>query len=324
MPITPKANLLRALYHAEPDHVPWAGEGALRLVDHVGRKPPRSGADEWGVTWAPLPTSYQVGAGEPAESYPVAHPASTAAEALALPFPDPAAPGLFAGLLDGIDRSEDARRGPARRRAVRSIRAVVGDARRHDRAAEGTATSAPASLTASPSIMSASRGGYLAAGVEAGWLADDYAGDGGPLISPALWRKLVLPAIARIIAVYREAGAPVFFHTCGRAEAFVPDLLEAGVTVFNLQSDVCDLAGLKAQFGRRIAFYGGVPSDLMLRGSARSGARGRAARDAVAGQRGRPDPGARSAARLPARERGGAGRDGAARGRVSVTWNVTS
>ena len=106
MPLTPKANLLRALHHVEPDHVPWAGEGALRLVDHVWRKPPRSGADEWGVTWAPLPTSYQVGAGEPAESYPVVHPASTAAEALTLPVPDPAASGLFDGLLDGIDRSE--------------------------------------------------------------------------------------------------------------------------------------------------------------------------------------------------------------------------
>ncbi len=267
MPLTPKANLLRALYHAEPDHVPWAGEGALRLVDHVGRKPPRSGADDWGVTWAPLPTSYRVGAGEPAESYPVAHPASTAAEALALRFPDSAAPGLFAGLLDGIDRSETL---------------VVGQhgAGPFDRFVQ--LLGMPAAMIAllrepddSAGVMNGIAEyhvgiarGYLAAGVEAGWLADDYAGDGGPLISPALWRKLVLPAIARIIAVYREAGAPVFFHTCGRAEAFIPDLLDAGVTAFNLQSDVCDLARFKAQFGWRIAFYGGVPSDLMLRGSA--------------------------------------------------------
>ena len=267
MPITPKANLLRALYHAEPDHVPWAGEDALRLGDHIGRKPPRSGADDWGVTWAPLPTSYQVGADEPAESYPVAHPASMAAEALAQRFPDPAAPGLYAGLFDGIDRSKVL---------------VVGQhgAGPFDRLVQ--LLGMPAAMIALLAEPHDSAGvinriadyhvgiarSYLAAGVEAGWLADDYAGDGGPLISPALWRKLVLPAIARIIAVYREVGVPVFFHTCGRAEAFVPDLLEAGVTAFNLQSDLCDLAGLKARFGRRIAFYGGVPSDLMLRGAA--------------------------------------------------------
>jgi uroporphyrinogen decarboxylase len=267
VPITPKANLLRAFHHAEPDHVPWAGEGALRLVDHAGRKPPRSGPDEWGVTWAPLPTSYQVGAGEPAESYPVAHPANTAAEALALCFPDPAAPGLFDGLLDGIDRSETL---------------VVGQhgAGPFDRFVQ--LLGMPAAMIAllrEPSISAdvlnyiadyhiGIARGYLAAGVEAGWLADDYAGDGGPLISPALWRELVLPAIARVIATYRQADAPVFFHTCGRADAFVPDLLEAGVTAFNLQSDVCDLPSLKARFGRRIAFHGGISSDLMQLGSA--------------------------------------------------------
>ena len=266
MPITPKANLLRALYHAEPHHVPWVGEHALRLVDHLGRKPPRSGADDWGVTWAPLPTSYQVGAGEPAESYPVAHPASTAADALALRFPDPAAPGLFDGLLDGIDRSETLIVGQHGAGPFDRFVQLLGIPAAMLALLREPGVSADVMNGIAEYHVGIARG-YLAAGTEAGWLADDYAGDGGPLISPVLWRKLVLPAIARIITVYRETGAPVFFHTCGRAEAFIPDLLEAGVTAFNLQSDVCDLAGLKARFGRRIAFCGGVPSDLMLRGT---------------------------------------------------------
>ena len=266
MPITPKANLLRALYHAEPHHVPWVGEHALRLVDHLGRKPPRSGADDWGVTWAPLPTSYQVGAGEPAESYPVAHPASTAADALALRFPDPAAPGLFDGLLDGIDRSETLIVGQHGAGPFDRFVQLLGIPAAMLALLREPGVSADVMNGIAEYHVGIARG-YLAAGTEAGWLADDYAGDGGPLISPVLWRKLVLPATARIITVYRETGAPVFFHTCGRAEAFIPDLLEAGVTAFNLQSDVCDLAGLKARFGRRIAFCGGVPSDLMLRGT---------------------------------------------------------
>jgi uroporphyrinogen decarboxylase len=265
--ITPKTNLLRALYHGEPHHVPWAGEDALRLVNHAGRKPPRSGADEWGVTWAPLPTSYQVGAGEPAESYPVAHPASTAAEALALRFPDSAAPGLFDDLLDGIDGSETLVVGQHGAGPFDRFVQLLGMPAAMIALLREPGVSADVMNGIAEYHVGIARG-YLAAGVEAGWLADDYAGDGGPLISPALWRKLVLPAIARIIAVYREASAPALFHTCGRAEAFVPDLLDAGVTAFNLQSDVCDLVGLKARFGRRIAFYGGVPSDLMLRSTA--------------------------------------------------------
>jgi hypothetical protein len=264
VPLTPKANLLRALYHASPDHVPWSGEGALRLVDYVGRRPPRSGIDDWGVTWAPLPTSYQVGAGEPAESYPVAHPASTAAEALDLRFPDPAAPGLFAGLLDGIDRSEVLVVGQHGAGPFDRFVQLLGMPAAMIALLREPGVSADVMNGIAEYHVGIARG-YLAACVEVGWLADDYAGDGGPLISPALWRKLVLPAIVRVIAVYREADAPVFFHTCGRAEAFIPDLIEAGVTAFNLQSDLCDLAGLKAHFGRRIAFYGGVTSNLMLR-----------------------------------------------------------
>ena len=114
--------------------------------------------------------------------------------------------------------------------------------------------------------MSQSPAAYLAAGSEAAWLADDYAGSDGPYLRPALWRRLILPQMARVIAVYREAGVPVFFHTCGRAEAFVGDLLDAGVTVFNLQSEACDLTALREHYGRRIAFIGGIPSGLMLAG----------------------------------------------------------
>jgi len=68
--------------------------------------------------------------------------------------------------------------------------------------------------------------------------------------------------------VYRDAGAPVVFHTCGRAETFIGDLVEAGVTAFNLQSAACDLAVLKAIYGRRIGFYGGVGSRVMQVGNA--------------------------------------------------------
>jgi hypothetical protein len=34
--LTVKENLLRALRHEAPDHVPYEGEGAWRIVDHRG------------------------------------------------------------------------------------------------------------------------------------------------------------------------------------------------------------------------------------------------------------------------------------------------
>ena len=100
---SPKANLLKALHRTGPSHVPFAGEGAYRLVDHVGRKPPRAGRDEWGVVWAPLPASYEPGPAEPAESYAVTHPAQSVTEALALPLPGGCDPACFSGLFDRED-----------------------------------------------------------------------------------------------------------------------------------------------------------------------------------------------------------------------------
>jgi uroporphyrinogen decarboxylase len=266
MTLSPKENLLRAIRYANPHHVPYAGEGAYRIVNHRGRKPPVDGTDPWGVRWAPLPESYIAGKDEPLESYPVAPRATKAAELRGLTFPDPTDPSLFAGLLDDANPEQMLVIGqhPAGilDRFVLLLGMVGG--------LTALLSDPDASSAALERIADYHAGlarGYLAAGVEAAWLADDYAGQDGPYLRPALWRRLILPPLARVIAVYREAGLPVFFHTCGRAEAFVTDLLDAGVNVLNLQSDACDLPALKARYGQRIVFFGGIPSQTMFLGT---------------------------------------------------------
>lgn len=267
-----KRNLLRALRYDKPDHVPYVGEGAFALVDYPGRKPPRVGHDAWGVAWAPLPEDYRAGDNEPAESHPVVPAASSVAEILARPFPEPPPLAAFATSLAQIARDECLTIGEHPAGLLDRFSALLGA----EQAMLALARDPEACRLALERIADHHVGiarAYLAAGAEAGWLADDYAGGNGPFLSPRLWRRLILPGLARIIAVYRDAGAPVFFHTCGRAAAFIPDLLDAGVTAFNLESDLCDLPGLKAQHGARpaqrpwgISFYGGVPTRTLLEG----------------------------------------------------------
>lgn len=266
MRASPKANLLAALHHHNPDHVPHPGENAFRVVDHLGRKPPRTGQDIWGVTWAPLPESYRVGAGEPAESFPVAHPFESAEALLAHPFPGPAASDWFTGLLADVDPQAMLVIGQHPAGPLDRFITLLGMTGAMTALLREPEASRLALDRIAEHHVSIARG-YLAAGAQAGWLADDYASNGGPLLRPALWRQMILPGLRRVINVYREAGAPVFFHTCGRAEAFVADLLDAGVTAFNLESSVCDLPALKARYGAQIAFYGGVPTGIMLTGS---------------------------------------------------------
>ena len=262
---SPKANLLNAIYHRGPSHVPFAGEGAYRLVDHAGRKPPRAGRDEWGVVWVPLPASYELGPAEPAASYAVEHPAHSVAEALALPLPRGCEPACFAGLFDGQDAAQTLLIGQHGSGLLDRFILLLG-MQKALVALVAQPEAAAAVLERIADYHVAVARGYIAAGSEAAWLADDYAGSDGPYLRPALWRRLILPQMARVIAVYQEAGVPVFFHTCGRAEAFVGDLLDAGVTVFNLQSEASDLTVLREHYGRRIAFIGGIPSGLMLTG----------------------------------------------------------
>ena len=266
MSFSAKHNLLRAIRFEHPEHVPYAGEGAYCLLDYAGRRPPREGVDEWGVQWAPLPSGYRAGAGEPAHSYPVAYPAQSAAELVRLAFPGPPDPAGFSRLLDGIDsyRTLAVGRHPAGLfdRFLSLLGPVQGMMSLLD---EPEASLSVLERIADYHVAVAR--GYLRAGVEAGWLADDYAGQTGPLIGLPLWRRMILPGLLRVIAVYREAGAPVFFHTCGQAGAFIPYLLDAGVTAFNLESAACDLAALRVVFGNRISFAGGISADLLLHGT---------------------------------------------------------
>jgi uroporphyrinogen decarboxylase len=261
-----KENLLRAIRHAHPHHVPYEGEGAYRLVDHQGRKPPRQGLDEWGVQWAPLPATYISGPREPLDSYPVAPRAASASELRDPTFPDSEDPMLFAGLANGTDAEEVLLIGQHPAGILERFLLLLGMPRGLTALLNEPEASGEALGRIADYHIGLARG-YIAAGMEAGWLADDYAGQDGPYLRPDLWRRMILPALERVIAVYREAGLPVFFHTCGQAEVFVPDLLNAGVEVLNLQSDVCDLAVLKAHFGHRIAFFGGVSSQVMFSGT---------------------------------------------------------
>ncbi len=276
--LTGRENLLRALRHENPNHVPYEGEGAWQLVDHCGRKPPREGVDEWGVTWAPLPSGYRTGRDEPLESYPVKYVAERTAQLNLASFPDGRATGLFDGMMDDIEPEAVLTIGRHGAGPLDRLCTLLG---MPDALAamlmEPDETQAALDRIADYHVEIAR--GYLAAGVDAGFLADDYAGQDGPYLRPAVWRRMILPGLRRMIAVYRDAGAPVVFHTCGRAKAFIGDLIEAGVIAFNLQSAACDLAALKAEYGRQIGFYGGIGSGVMQMGSPDDVAR--AARHAI-------------------------------------------
>ena len=106
---------------------------------------------------------------------------------------------------------------------------------------------------------------YVALGVDGGYFGDDYGAQKGTLFSPDTWRKLFKPRLARMFAVFREAGLPVILHSDGQIGPILPDLVEIGLTALNpVQPEVLDHAWLKQTFGDQLAYYGGVSTQTVL------------------------------------------------------------
>jgi uroporphyrinogen decarboxylase len=91
---------------------------------------------------------------------------------------------------------------------------------------------------------------------------DDYGANQNLMISPRSFRKLVKPALARIVASVKayRADLPVVFHSDGAITSIIPDLVEVGIDVLNPLEPLAatDWTAIKREFGDRLCFMGGI------------------------------------------------------------------
>jgi uroporphyrinogen decarboxylase len=106
---------------------------------------------------------------------------------------------------------------------------------------------------------------YVQLGVNCGRTVDDYGMQTSMLMAPEVWRKFFKPRLARIVAVYRDAGLPMIHHSCGNIQEIVGDLIEIGVNVLNpIQPKALDLKKLADDYGDKITFFGGICNQEVL------------------------------------------------------------
>ncbi len=90
---------------------------------------------------------------------------------------------------------------------------------------------------------------------------DDLGMQSGPQISPAMYREYFQPRHRRMWMRAKElAPVKVMLHSCGGIRELLPDLIDAGLDATNPVQISCagmGPAGLKADFGERITFWGG-------------------------------------------------------------------
>jgi uroporphyrinogen decarboxylase len=101
---------------------------------------------------------------------------------------------------------------------------------------------------------------------------DDLGTQQGPVMSPALYRRLIKPAHARMVQAVKKFNKPVLLHSCGSVAAFIPDLIEIGIDALHpvqVTAKGMDTARLKKEFGRDVTFWGGIDTHRVLpRGTA--------------------------------------------------------
>lgn len=109
----------------------------------------------------------------------------------------------------------------------------------------------------------------LAAGCDGVLEGDDYCSTKGPMMSPASFREFVMPALTQLAQAAHAQGKYFIKHTDGNTWRIFEMLLEAGIDGWHgIQASAgMDLARLKACYGERVCFFGGVDVDLLVDGT---------------------------------------------------------
>lgn len=108
---------------------------------------------------------------------------------------------------------------------------------------------------------------YALAGVDVLHLGDDVAMQTGLLMSKKMWRQWFKPRLQRVIRAAKEIKPEIIiqYHSDGKINDLVPDLIAAGVEVLNpVQPECVDHAWIKAEYGNQIGFWGGLGVQSVL------------------------------------------------------------
>ena len=103
--------------------------------------------------------------------------------------------------------------------------------------------------------------------IDVAQVTDDLGSQHGPLISMELYRDFYARWHGRFIDLCHEFDIRVLHHDDGSCRLFLPLLIDMGIDVLNPIQWVCpgmDMVELKAEFGDRIAFHGGMENQRIL------------------------------------------------------------
>jgi uroporphyrinogen decarboxylase len=224
----------RALYFQYPDRIPLVFRGVTARSDIInvgftspaGWQPALPDMDEWGRRWANV-----IGTGL----------GQIVAEPLAKPslegytFPDPHIVSRYTSLVETVHRFPD-----------RYIAASLGlsgfTCMMALRGFENLMCDFYLELGFVQLLADAVFGfeaavieEYARRGVHGVWLFDDLGTEDGPMMSPALFRRVLAPHYAAQASLVHSLGMDYLLHSCGNIWDLIPDLVAIGFDLLNVE-----------------------------------------------------------------------------------------
>lgn len=107
----------------------------------------------------------------------------------------------------------------------------------------------------------------MAGKLDAGFFGNDFGSQLDLLVSPAAFKRFVLPYFQRIIDQLKSYGLKAVLHSCGAIAKVIPFLIDAGVDALHpLQAKAVgmDAETLAREFKGKVVFIGGVDTQDLL------------------------------------------------------------
>jgi uroporphyrinogen decarboxylase len=287
--LSSEERILRVLNRKEPDRVPhfeWIVDKKVRTallpgckshnefavkMDHdavlveVSFRKERVAADKWKTEWG-----YVLQDSEEEHGVEVVSPISTMDDLERYAAPDPHEPWRYSAVEEAVREFAGKKAVIVHLNDVFSLpRYLLGyENLLMAIAAEPALVTALVELSVETNLAMAEE--VAARGVKIVYTGDDYAGDTGPLMSPAHFRGLFAPGLKRVIGGFKELGLLVIKHTDGNLWPILDMIVDSGIDCLDPIDPIAgmDLGEVKARYGRRIALKGNVDcSHLMTLGT---------------------------------------------------------
>jgi uroporphyrinogen decarboxylase len=213
--------------------------------------------DEWGVRYAPSSEM---------QDHPVEAPIQTPEDLRKYTPPDPDAPHRLGDLPDLVKRFKHKKAIVFIQRAafMHSVALRGFEDLLVDFLAEPEFAGDVLDVVAETNIRLAHNA--IKAGADIIVLSDDYAGNDTTFFSPAVFRKLVLPRLQRVVDAIHAEGAKVVKHSDGNLWPILDEIVDTGIDAINPIEPVAgmDIGDVKQKYGDRVCLVGNVDCSYIL------------------------------------------------------------